>query len=128
MLTEVTSGVQIIVEPRYEPGLSSPMLEQFLFSYHIEIRNHNDFSVQLMRRHWFIFDSFAVKREVEGPGVIGEFPILAPGASFDYHSACDLRSMRGTMKGFYSMKNMENEETFRVNIPQFKMEVPFSMN
>lgn len=128
MLTEVTSGVRVIVDPIYEPRLSCPVMEQFLFSYHITIHNQNDFPIQLLRRHWYIFDSFAVNREVEGPGVVGENPVLEPGAYYDYHSACDLRSMRGTMRGFYSMKNLDDDVTFRVNIPLFKMEVPYSLN
>ncbi len=128
MLTEVTSGVEIAVEPRYEPNLSCPLMDQHLFSYHITVMNGNDFPIQLLRRHWYIFDSFAVNREVEGPGVIGEHPIIQPRQSYSYHSACDLRSMRGTMRGFYSMKNLLDEKTFRVNIPLFLMEVPYSLN
>ena len=31
-------------------------------------------------------------REVEGPGVVGETPVLQPGEEFSYSSACDLRS------------------------------------
>ncbi len=128
MLTQVTSGVKIAVVPHYEPKLSCPVMEQYLFSYYITIVNGNDFPIQLLRRHWYIFDSFAVNREVEGPGVIGEHPILQPGESYSYQSACDLKSLRGTMRGFYSMRNMQNNDVFRVNVPLFRMEVPYSLN
>ena len=128
MLTEVTAGVRITVEARYEPVLSSPVMDSFIFSYRISISNSNDYPVQLLRRHWFIFDSSAVRREVEGPGVVGEQPVIAPGEEYTYNSACDLRSMRGSMKGFYTMQKHGSKEFIRVSIPEFLLEVPFSMN
>ncbi len=128
MLTEVTSGVRISVIPRFEPGISNPMLDSFVFSYKIIIENQNDYPVQLLRRHWYIFDSVAIKREVEGPGVVGEMPVIHPGEFYSYESACDLRSLRGTMQGFYNMQKLGDAETFHVRIPKFKLEVPYGMN
>jgi ApaG protein len=128
MLTQVSEGVRISVEVRYEPVLSSPLTDSYIFSYHIRIRNENDFPVHLLRRHWFIFDSAAMRREVEGPGVIGEQPVIRPGEEFTYSSACDLRSTKGTMRGFYTMHNPETKSFFRVTIPRFLLEVPFQLN
>ncbi|MFN6379028.1 MAG: Co2+/Mg2+ efflux protein ApaG [Flavobacteriales bacterium] len=128
MLTEVTSGVRISVIPRFEPGISNPLLDSYVFSYKIIIENQNDYPVQLLRRHWYIFDSVAIKREVEGPGVVGEMPIINPGEYYTYESACDLRSLRGTMQGFYNMQRPGEAETFHVRIPKFKLEVPYGMN
>jgi len=128
MLTEVTSGVRISVVARYEEKLSSAALESFVFSYHITIENQNDFPIQLLRRHWFVFDSIALNREVEGPGVIGETPIIEPGSYYQYSSACDLRSMRGNMQGYYTMQTMDKKSTMQVNVPKFSLEVPFCLN
>ncbi len=128
MLTEVTSGVRISVATRYEEKLSSAAMESFVFSYHITIENQNDFPIQLLRRHWYVFDSIALNREVEGPGVVGETPIIESGSYYQYSSACDLRSMRGTMNGFYTMKSLQGNGTLQVNIPKFALEVPFSLN
>ena len=128
MLTEVSSGIRISVDVRYEENLSSALMDSFVFSYHITIENQNDFPVQLMRRHWFIFDSVAMKREVEGPGVIGETPVIAPGEFYQYSSGCDLRSMRGTMRGFYTMQRPGDRDLLQVNVPKFSLEVPFCMN
>jgi ApaG protein len=128
MLTEVTAGVRITVDVRYEPVLSSPLMESFIFSYHIRIKNENDYPVQLLRRHWFIFDSSALRREVEGPGVVGQQPIIEAGGEYSYNSACDLRSFRGTMSGFYTMQQVGNEHFFRVGVPEFLLEVPFCLN
>lgn len=128
MLTEVTSGIRISVVPRYEPGISNAAIENYVFSYQIIIENQNDFPVQLLRRHWYIFDSVAIKREVEGPGVVGEMPVIQPGEFYTYHSACDLKSPRGTMQGFYSMQKLGEKELFNVRVPKFKLEVPHSLN
>lgn len=128
MLTEVTSRVRISVITRYEENLSSVALESYVFSYHITIENQNDFPIQLLRRHWYIFDSIALNREVEGPGVIGETPIIQPGEFYQYSSACDLRSMRGNMSGFYTVQPVDGKDLMRINIPKFNLEVPYSLN
>jgi ApaG protein len=127
-LTEVTSGVRITVAARFEENLSSVQMESFVFSYHITVENQNDYPVRLLRRHWFIFDSAALKREVEGPGVIGETPLILPGEYYSYSSACDLRSERGTMHGYYSMQKPGDLGMFEVRIPKFRLEVPYSLN
>ncbi|MFN8777642.1 MAG: Co2+/Mg2+ efflux protein ApaG [Flavobacteriales bacterium] len=128
MLTEVTEGVRITVESRYEPVLSSPLMDSYVFSYQISICNENEFPVHLLRRHWFIFDSSAIRREVEGPGVVGEQPVIAPGEVYTYSSACDLRSVRGSMRGFYTMSQAGGDAFFRVSVPIFVLEVPYTMN
>jgi ApaG protein len=128
MLTEVTSGVRITVSVRFEDNLSSALMESYVFSYHITVENQNDFPVKLLRRHWFIFDSVAIKREVEGPGVVGETPIIQPGEFYSYSSACDLRSARGTMSGFYTMQQPGERELLHVSIPKFTLEVPYCKN
>ena len=74
LLTKTTSGVRITVHPRFEENLSFATEDSFVFSYHITLENQNSFPVKLLRRHWFIFDSVGVNREVEGAGVVGETP------------------------------------------------------
>lgn len=128
MLTEVTSGIRITVTVRYEENLSSALMESFVFSYHITVENQNDFPVRLLRRHWFIFDSVALKREVEGPGVVGETPLILPCEYYSYSSACDLRSARGNMHGFYTMQRPGAKDLIQVKVPKFRLEVPFCMN
>ena len=38
-----------------------------------------------------------------GPGVVGETPVLKPGQTFEYNSACPLATETGTMEGEYGM-------------------------
>ncbi|MDZ4821941.1 MAG: Co2+/Mg2+ efflux protein ApaG [Flavobacteriales bacterium] len=124
----LTSGIRISVQTRFEPKLSNAYADNYVFSYHITIENQNDFPIQLLRRHWFIFDSAGMQREVEGPGVVGFQPVIHPGEFYAYNSACDLVSKHGTMNGFYSMARTDDKSFIRVEIPKFKLEVPFALN
>lgn len=124
MGTTVTHGIKVSVQARYEPAHSDPRADHYLFSYLVTIENRGRDTVKLLRRHWFITDSLNAPREVEGPGVIGETPVLAPGARFSYCSACDLGSTIGSMRGNYLMVRQSDGRHFRVEIPDFLLLFP----
>ncbi len=128
MITQVTSGIKISVETFYQPEQSNPIQFHYFFAYRITIENTSEYTVQLKRRHWFIFDSNSVKSEVEGEGVIGEQPVLSPGDVYKYISGCNLNSEIGKMHGYYLFEKISDDTTFHVEIPQFIMEVPAKMN
>lgn len=128
MSTLITSGIQISVQTQFRPDLSNIVKSEFLFNYRIDIENTNPFSVQLMTRDWYIFDSLYNARYVNGEGVVGEQPILKPGESFTYTSGCDLSSEIGMMKGFYTFKNLIDGELFEVFVPTFKLEYQAKLN
>lgn len=128
MISKISEGVEISVEIFYQSDYSNPLNQEFMFAYRITIENHNNFTVKLLRRHWFIFDSNGEHREVEGEGVIGIQPILKPGETYQYVSGCNLKTEMGRMHGTYLMENQHNKETFKVNIPSFDMIVPFKNN
>ena len=128
MITKLSEGVQISVETFYQFDYSNPGNSEFMFAYRITIENHNSFPVRLDRRHWHIFDSNGEYREVEGEGVVGQQPVIAPGDQFQYVSGCNLRTEMGKMFGKYMMENLNNKSVFEVNIPSFEMIVPFKMN
>ncbi|MBS1743187.1 MAG: Co2+/Mg2+ efflux protein ApaG [Bacteroidetes bacterium] len=128
MNSKISGGVKIIVETYYQAEYSNPVNSEFMFAYKITIENNNEFSVKLLRRHWHIYDSNGSLREVEGEGVVGIQPIIAPGASYQYISGCNLRSEIGKMQGTYLLENQNNRKTFNVAIPSFEMHAPFKMN
>lgn len=128
MVTQVTKGVKITVRTRFEGGLSRPELRHFLFTYRILIENKSEYTVQLLRRHWHIFDSNGEKREVEGDGVVGKQPVLMPNESYEYESACNLATDMGTMRGVYQMVRIIDKEKFMVSIPEFKLIAPQRLN
>ena len=124
----VTDGVRISVEQFYQADYSNPLQREFMFAYRVTIENNNSFPVQLLRRHWFIQDSSTEQREVEGEGVIGAQPIIAPLEQYQYISGCNLKSELGQMYGTYLMENVNTKTRFEVKIPVFQMEAPFKRN
>jgi len=128
MVVAVTSGVKVMVQAKFEKALSSIPNHSFVFSYTVTIENQNEFPVQLLRRHWFVCDAASVSREIEGPGVIGEQPVIDPGTSFTYTSACDLLSPFGTMIGYYSMQVRGEQSTFAAHVPEFKLFAEHALN
>jgi len=119
MVTEITAGIKVSVEAVYQPEYSNPENEHFMFAYKITIENMGDYSIQLLRRHWYIFDSNGTHREVDGEGVIGQQPVIHPGERYEYISGCNLKSDMGSMQGTYQMLREIDSTLFDVNIPKF---------
>ena len=80
--------------------------------------------MQLLTRHWKITDGLGRLQEVQGPGVVGEQPILRPGESFEYASGTPLSTPSGIMSGSYQMK-AESGETFDAAVPAFSLDSPY---
>jgi ApaG protein len=128
MSSKISGGVKVSVETFYQAEYSNPVNSEFMFAYKITIENNNDFPVKLLRRHWHIYDSNGSIREVEGEGVVGIQPVIAPATSYQYVSGCNLRTEMGKMKGTYQLENVHNKNLFNVAIPVFEMQAPFKMN
>ena len=128
MSVKVSKGIKIKVETNYLSEYSKPAVNHFLFSYRITIENQNPFAVQLLRRHWFIKDSSAAMRQVEGEGVVGQMPVIEGGSSYSYESGCNLTSDMGSMKGTYKFLRMNDESNFEAEIPEFNLIAPWKSN
>lgn len=112
----------------YQPMYSKPLAREYVHAYRITIENLGDTTVQLLRRHWYIWDSNGLVREVEGDGVIGEQPILEPSSTHQYISGCPLKTDMGKMYGKYIMKREDDDLLFEVIIPVFNLIPPFKNN
>jgi len=128
MTTQVTLGIKVSVETKFQDLYSDPSKMYYLFTYRIRIENTSDYDVQLLRRCWNITDSISEKRDVEGAGVVGQQPVLRPGEVYEYESACNLKSEFGKMKGTYTFERLVDGDRFQVAIPEFKMIVPYRLN
>lgn len=128
MVTAITNGIKISVETVYQDEYSNPADQQFAFAYRINIENLSDYTIQLMRRQWFIFDSNGTQREVEGEGVVGQQPLMHPGEGHSYVSGCQLSTDMGTMSGNYLMHRLSDHTEFTVEIPEFELIVPYRLN
>ena len=117
MVTEITRGIKVIVETFYQNDYSNPLNNEFMFAYKVTIENSSEHAIKLISRHWYIFDFISDYREVEGDGVVGQQPVIEPGASYQYVSGCNLRSEMGRMHGTYHMQDMNDGKLFDVTIP-----------
>ena len=128
MSDTITRGVRIVVRPRYLPEQSDSQRGQYLFAYHITIRNEGADTVQLESRHWVITDGEGRVEEVRGPGVVGYQPVLKPGEEFEYTSGCPLPTPVGTMHGSFQMVVQGSGEKFDARISPFRLAVPRLLN
>ena len=78
---ETTDHITIIVQPFYLDEQSEPANSHYVWAYHVRIENNGEKTVQLKTRYWRITDSLGNVQEVRGDGVIGEQPVLDPGAA-----------------------------------------------
>jgi ApaG protein len=120
---KATSGIRVRVQPRFSLADSDPSGGSFVFSYRVNMANEGDRAAQLLFRHWLIHDSATGDSVVDGEGVIGEQPHLAPGESHEYGSYCVLRSPVGYMEGYYTFARPDGQE-FRVEVPRFHLNGP----
>jgi ApaG protein len=125
MYTAVTRDIQITVMPQFVAERSEPEEGRFFWAYTIEITNLGRETVQLTARHWVITDGNGVVEEVQGPGVVGEQPVIPPGESFRYTSGCPLTTPSGIMVGTYRMLDASGRP-FEVDIPAFSLDSPFA--
>ncbi len=98
-------------------------MPRFVFVYRIRIENVGEHTVQLLWRHWYIHDALAGDSEVEGEGVVGERPVIAPGEVHEYESFCVLQGERGQMVGHYDFRRADGAG-LRAEIPRFDLEKP----
>ncbi|PCI34768.1 MAG: Co2+/Mg2+ efflux protein ApaG [Flavobacteriaceae bacterium] len=128
MTQQVTNGIKISVLATFDGTSYRNYRLYYVFSYTITIENKSNDTVQLQERSWTIFDSLNNVEIVEGPGVIGEKPVLKPGQNYTYSSFCMLTSPVGAMKGFYTMVNFTTTKSFKVYIPNFQLMVSMALN
>lgn len=122
----VTEGIRVEVLSRHSPENSRPSEGEWVFQYTIRITNESSETVQLLSRHWIITDALENTREIKGPGVVGEQPILSPGQSFKYSSWCPLKTPTGQMRGSYQM--IRGGQHFDVEIAPFALRARYTVH
>ena len=87
---------------------------RFVWKYHIQITNNSKEPIQLLNRHWKIYNDNTLIDDF-GPGVVGLQPLILS-KSFDYESFCILDTPTGKMIGVFEMQTV-NGDHFKVEIP-----------
>ena len=127
MSDTTTRGVRVQVRSAYVPERSSPGDSRYFFTYRVRISNLGVEAVQLVSRAWVIADAEGHVETVNGPGVVGEQPVLGPGEAFEYTSFCPLPTSIGSMHGSYQMVSASGE-AFDAVIAPFSLAVPTALN
>jgi len=119
----ITDGITVRVAVNFLPEQSRVEAGKWFWVYHIRIENESGQPVQLLTRHWKITDGNGDIAIVDGEGVVGEQPLLAPGGSHDYVSGCPLGTPHGSMEGYYTFRRADGA-TFDASIPFFALAAP----
>lgn len=127
MSEAITRGVQVQVESQYLESRSDPSQNRWVHIYHVTVTNQGSEAVQLVSRHWVITNAKGEEEHVQGPGVVGQQPVLRPGQVFRYTSGCPLDTSLGTMHGTYQMVT-EDGEQFDAAIAPFTLAEPYTLN
>ncbi len=116
-------GIRVTVRPVFLPAQSQPAHARFVFAYHVRLENVGVQAAQLLSRKWRIHDSVGAGEdtEVEGEGVVGELPVIAPGHVHEYQSFCVLKSPSGYMEGQYFFRRTDKSR-FASDIPRFTLD------
>ena len=127
MSDATTNGIRIEVKSLYIKERSEPEEDHYFFAYRVRISNVGEGAKQLLSRHWIITDGNGKVEEVQGPGVVGETPVLQPQQAFEYTSFCPLPTPVGSMHGSYEFID-EDKNAFDAVIAPFTLAVPGMLN
>ncbi|MDP2829360.1 MAG: Co2+/Mg2+ efflux protein ApaG [Sulfuricellaceae bacterium] len=116
-------AIQVNAVSAFMADQSDEASGRFAFVYTITITNTGTVPAQLISRHWIITDSEHQVQEVQGLGVVGEQPLLAPGDRFEYTSGAVLATPVGMMRGSYQMV-AEDGVRFDAPIDEFMLAMP----
>jgi ApaG protein len=107
----------------YQPDAQTPPDRPHCFAYFISIRNDSEVSVTIKGRKWVVKNSRGEINAVEGDGVVGQFPVIAPGEKFSYNSYHLLDTNEAAAEGGYlGVDDLGRKVVAR--IPRFEMRVP----
>ncbi|MEQ8233802.1 MAG: Co2+/Mg2+ efflux protein ApaG [Gammaproteobacteria bacterium] len=122
-MSEPHYEIRVHSATQYVEEQSSPDAGRYVFAYTITIENTGGIAAQLLNRRWLITDASGKVQEVQGAGVVGEQPVIEPGASYQYTSAAMLETPVGSMQGSYEMLASDGVR-FDAEIPVFTLSVP----
>ncbi len=116
------------METKFEGSFLKDQILHHAFMYFITIENQSKDVVQLLSRHWKILESVSRPQYINGNGVVGKKPVIKPGESHTYQSGSLITSPLGSMTGTYIMINFSTAKKFNVDVPSFKLSVPYILN
>ena len=119
--------ISVEVQSHFMPDQSEPAQQQYFFAYTVRITNTGQQPAQVISRHWIIVDGNNERQDVQGLGVVGQQPLLAPGETFEYTSGCPLKTPVGSMHGTYLCVG-DDGKPFEAKIPEFVLAMPRTLH
>lgn len=106
----------------YAPELEACPDRPHPFIYFIALDNQSQQTVRLQGRKWIIRDTLGYVMVVEGEGVVGEFPVLTPGETFEYNSYLTIGADSTVYGSFFGLAD-DNRQVM-AKLPAFKLKAP----
>ncbi len=117
------AGLSVLLDRlEYHPELPAEVERPFPYVYFLTIRNHSDRTVRLGARKWIVTDQYGEQLVVEGEGIVGKKPQLAPGEEFSYNSYHIIGENSVAEGSFHGIDDLGRH--IFVRIPRFEMRVP----
>lgn len=113
----IRQDVKVVVHPEFM-GIDDDEHPNNIFSYRITITNNSKDTVTLTHRSWKIIDADGNEQHVFGEGVVGYTPRLEPTMTFTYSSMCPIKTLWGTMEGYFVMRK-DDGSIFHVHVDRF---------
>lgn len=99
-----------------------PADKPHVFIYFLTIYNGSDLRVTLLGRKWLLRHPDGSQLVIEGDGIVGETPSLAPGEKFSYNSYHVTASNAVAQGSFHGVD--EHNRHIHVRIPSFRLLIP----
>ena len=127
---KTTQRITVSAESFYQERYSQPEDAQYVHAYRIRIANNSALPIRLLSRSWEVIEGTGERRIVEGEGVVGKQPVIAPGESYEYNSWVQFKTPIGAMQGNYVMYREHDgvENYFQVEVPRFLHVTPAVLN
>lgn len=106
----------------YMPSLDAPPNKPHPFVYFISIHNDSPIPVTIRGRKWVVNEDEGEVTVVEGDGVVGQTPTIAPGEHFSYNSY-HVVAKGALASGAFFGETATGEWVF-ARIPEFRLDVP----
>ncbi len=116
-------GLRVVIDKVVlSSDFETPPDRPYAFVYSITISNESLETVTIKGRKWVVTESDGSRFVVEGEGVVGEFPRLAPGEYFSYKSYMTVATDSFAEGAYLAITDEDTPVLTR--IPRFDMHVP----
>ena len=122
----MTGDITVPVSTLSLPEFSSLHPSHYFFTYQIRIEMSKDAlpekAFQLDHCYWRITNAEGDVEEVQGSGVVGEFPVISSGQIYEYTSCSTFSTTSSYMKRYYTFHFLcLKSKIFNVVIPRLHM-------